>query len=756
MKQQMRGTTLFALAISLAAVWGGGLVWAGDDEADLLVLSDRIYTAEESGPWVEAFAVKDGVFSYVGDLFGAIGQIGAQTVIVDATGFMVTPGMPDSHCHYLWIGAMTAMMPWNMFNTESVDDVLAVVKKQAKTSAALPFVGGIGWRDDYIPGGKPTKEMLDPAEAKRPVLLMSFSGQSGWANSVATALMASRNPAAFAELVPDYRAPGEPTGFFRRFHTFNAFDFFTAEEMAGAERPMLTAMRRAVNEALSLGVTSLNDVQLYKAFYPTLLKFKARGGLKYVRGRASYYVGPGMLADPAQLGLDLAWWRSKAASEENDDHLRVGDSCKLYIDGVAANRTAFLFEPYRDDPTTSGEPDWSQEAFDGIIEMLDAKGLQACTHACGDAGANRVVNSYERAALVNPAWDRRHRVDHCEMPIPSDQARMAACGILAVMNPTHFFGDPARESLIGLERCQSIMPWRDMLDRGIHMSYSSDWCAGPANPAYGLLVAATRLNYNFDISWGPEQAVSLEEALHAYTAEAAYAMKMESMIGSISVGKKADFVIFSDDLTDLLTYLNILIQKSEMGTGLDDLVLATFTDGRVAYSSPRWTLLEVNRASIQLYFDRQGRDALAVTGTLKWPDGQAFEGTSVKVSLGDYVLDLTLDARGRARIGKNSLFSVGAVANSKLGTRRFSLSLRYAELANTLATDGLTGDETIRLPGDPLTLPMVVVIDGELQATMIDLKYRSRQGSSGFASGKGRPAAEQAQTLLDRFMWSTL
>lgn len=712
-----------------------------DGGADLLVLSELIYTAELADPWVEAFTVKDGVFTYVGDLYGALDYIGSSTVIIDATDYMVTPGFVDNHCHYLWIGALVSMMPWNLINCNSVDEVKAVVKKTAGSNPALPFVGGIGWRNDYIPGGKPDKTMLDDVVSNRPVLLMSYGGQSGWANSYAVDLMYSRDPDEFNELSPELDDSGEPTGFFKRFHCFNPFKFFKEEEMALAERPMISAMWHSVNEALSLGITSVNDVQLYRDFYKYLSKFKEQGGLSSLRARVSYYVGPGMFQNSEKLQEDLIWWTGLSTEPYSDDHLKLGDSVKLYIDGVDPNHTAFMFEPYTDDPSTVGVPDWTQEQFDTVINLLDSMRLQACTHACGDAGINRVINSYESVIQSNPEWDRRHRIEHCPLPIAADRTRMASLGIVAAMQATHFAGGPS-DIYIG-DRVQSLMPWRSMIDAGIDVCFGSDWCAGPANPAYGLLVSATRLNYKLETDWGPEEAITFEEGLYLYTAKSAYALKMEDIIGSIKAGKKADFVIFAEDLTDILTYRNILIQKSEMGSGLDDLVLATFTDGNIAYCKTGWTMLDVRKAKVRFNFvvGKELTDSLSVTGTLEWPDDLPLTDAEVSVSVGGVQYDFILDKKGRGWIDRNTTIKISRSNGilRSLGLRRFKLNVKKASLFDGFKSYGFIKSTTIKKPGEVFSVPVIFIIDQELQATMVDFTYTVREEKSGSAKGKSRP-----------------
>lgn len=755
--QFVRPPSFFLLATILllgAPSRGGGHPSQNrDDEgADLVVVSDKIFTSEAAAPWVEAFAVENGEFTYVGDALGALEHLGSATVFIDATGEMVVPGFIDNHCHYLWIGALTSMMPWNLLNCEDVESVKTIVRRTARENPDLPFVGGIGWRLDYIPGGAPTKEDLDEAVADRPVLLMSYGGQSGWANTKAVTLMESMAPEAFEELSPQRDDDGEATGFFRRFHCFDPFQFFTKEEMSTAERPMIGAMWRSVNEALSLGITTINDVQIYKGFYPYLKKFKDQGGLRHLRARGSMYVGPGMFDDVDELKADLAWWISLSRDGESDAHLKLGDSIKLYIDGVGDNHTAFLFEPYSDDPTTVGQPDWSQEDFNAVIALIDSLGLQACTHACGDAGANRVINAYENAATINPFWDRRHRIEHCELTAATDQARMAALGVLAAMQPTHYFFSPTRAATLGPERMKRIMPWRTLIDDGVHLSFGSDWCAGPGNPAYGLFVAATRLNSEFEAQTAPDETVSFEEAIHAYTLESAHALKMDEEIGSIKVGKQADFVIFDEDLTNVTTYRHILSQR-EMGSGLDNLVLATFVDGEIAYCKTDWTMPEAGKASVKFSFRKIDADHLTINGTLAWPDFSTVAGADVRLTVGDLVWSFIMDDKGRGTStdgGAALTMTPGrSLTETILGYHRFKLKVKRAPLFDGLKTYGFVNDALIKRPGESRTVPMVFAIEGELRAAMIDFVYTARPEARGSGKGQGRPFT--LPTLLDTF-----
>ena len=577
-------------------VFGGALFWGfeqlsaavtrdGSNPADLVVLDADIFTSDAENPRAGAVAVKDERFCYVGDEEGVADYVGPETRVINAGGKMLTPGFIDNHCHVLWMGAMQALMT-SVYGLNSLEEVKAAVNEYAAANPENPFVIGIGWRYDYIPGGLPDLALADSIIADRPLFMWSYDGHTGWVNSMALERMQSRNPEAFAELTPELdEATGEPTGVLLHFYAFSPLDYFSEDEIApDVEQKMFDAITATLDEGLKCGVTSFHDVQIYDSFVPMLLKFKQQGGLDRARARGSYYIGHYALEDEAGLRQELEGF-IRLGEEQSDDHLRLGDSVKLYIEGVCQNHTALLFEPYSDEPDNYGHALWTQQDFDRVIEIVDGMRLQACTHGTGDAGINRVINAYESARRTNAAWDSRHRVDHCEMPIPADQRRMAELGLHAAMQPCHFFGDATGEAVFGPERLQRFMPWRSLQEAGVRVSFGSDWCAGPINPIYGMLIAGTRMNYKGSTDWGPDQAVRIEDALRHYTIHSAEALKMEDDIGSIEVGKYADFAIFSINLLGITSWWFLLTHKLELGA-LDDFVEMTVVGGRTVYEKP--------------------------------------------------------------------------------------------------------------------------------------------------------------------------
>ena len=224
---------------------------------------------------------------------------------------------------------------------------------------------------------------------------------------------------------------------------------------------------------------------------------------------------------------------------------------------------------------------WTQEEFNQVIEIIDKMGLQACTHSCGDAGIRRIIDSYERAQNVNGARDARHRSEHCPIPPPEDQKRMAELGVYAVMQPAHFAGGDA-EPIMGKEAVQHLMPWKTMENAGVEISFGSDWCAGPINPVYGIIIAATRLNYEGEADWGPDEKITTESAIEHWTMGSAKALKMEKDIGSIEVGKYGDFALFNENLLEVGSDWFLLTHNTQLGS-LDNFVDLTVVGGEVVY-----------------------------------------------------------------------------------------------------------------------------------------------------------------------------
>lgn len=557
----------------------------GSNPADLVLVDGNILTCESQGSRAEAFAVRDSRFIYVGDDTGIADFIGPGTEIVDARDRMVTPGFIDSHCHILWVGSLEPLLSQELYLCKSFDQVREAVLAHASANPGLPFVYSMGWNHDLVPGGVPHKDILDEVISDRPVVLWSSCAHCGWANSVMVRLMQERNPRMFEQLLPVRDERGEPTGEFETFWFFEPLHFFSPEEMGGElEERMLAGMTNAIDQALSFGVTTYDDVMVHRSFIPMIHKFKERGGFGRSRVRGTFYINHHMPGDMEELRSFLASW--KELDKESDEHLFLGRSVKMGTDGVSANHTAYMLQPYSDRPDYRSEPSWKFEDYQAVVELAHGMGLQIATHACGDAAIRDAVNGYEKMAPDGGRLSIPHRVDHCVLPTAEDQARMARLGVSAAMQPAHFWFTENSERAQGPERMARVMPFRSMREAGVRVSFGSDWCAGPINPAYGLFLAATRLNFRGKAEWGPREKISVEEGIYNWTLNSARDLMLEKDLGSIEVGKFADFVVFNTNPLKLPTTWFMLTHKLDLG-GMDDFVDLTYVGGERVYEKTK-------------------------------------------------------------------------------------------------------------------------------------------------------------------------
>ena len=550
--------------------------------ADTVINNALIFTSAKHDANASALAVRDGLIVYVGTEKKAKSFVGTHTQVIDAKNSLITPGFIDAHTHAVWLGMLSPVMTL-VYDAKNLDEMKSLVRNFAEQKPELPFVLAIGWKYDYIPGGIPTLAMADEILADRALILWSHDGHTGWVNSMALKRMQEKNPKAFAYLTPDYGSDQKPTGIFRHFYTINPMDFYSIEEMGGESilEKMAVGLKAKLDEGLAVGVTSHHDVMIHRSTFELLKEMDRKNAFRDARVRASYFINHHLFEDdPAALLESLKDWRRFAGN--STDHFVVGESVKLGIDGVGPNHTAFLDEPYTDDPDSFGVASYTAEDFKWLATQIDAMHMQMCTHGVGDAGITRIIDGYAKARKANGHWDARHTIEHNSMVVDRDVRRMRELGIYASMQPTHYFGDKSIVQTLGEERFRHMHRIGTLQRAKVNLAFGTDFSIVPMNPVYGLIAATTRLNC---LGWPVTEAekkeiIRIDDAIRHYTIGSARALKMDDRIGSLEVGKRADFVLFS---------LGSVWPILETGFGnvdielLDSLVLATFVDGRIVY-----------------------------------------------------------------------------------------------------------------------------------------------------------------------------
>jgi predicted amidohydrolase YtcJ len=340
--------------------------------------------------------------------------------------------------------------------------------------------------------------------------------------------------------------------------------------VARAVPPLTPAQRRrgielALAEAAQLGVTSLQDNSSWDDF---LLYRELRE-----QGRLTARITEWL---PFQAPLEQLL-EMRRQGGVRDRWLKTG-ALKGVTDGTLGSRTAAMLEPYADDRSTRGILRIPQEELRRMVIERDAAGFQIALHAIGDLANRAALDAFEAAQRANGRYDARHRIEHAQVVAPDDFARFAALGVVASMQPVHQSTDMRwAGQRLGPERSRGAYAWRTMLQQGVRLAFGTDYPVEPMDPRRGLYACATRELPEGGPAggWVPEEKISVEECIRAYTLGSAYAEFEEQNKGQITAGKYADIVVFAEDLTRI-TPRQILTTP----------VVLTLVGGRIVYQKP--------------------------------------------------------------------------------------------------------------------------------------------------------------------------
>ena len=553
----IRSRNLAALALLSAVV---APLWAQQQPADLVVTNGRIYTADGARPVVDAMAIRGGRVVFVGDRAGALALTGTNTRTLDLEGRTVIPGMTDAHAHVTGLGQ--SLLNVDLVGTTSYEQVIAKVVARARNAPKGEWIVGRGWdQNDWGDTRWPTHEALSRAVPDHPVYLERVDGHAGLVNALALQKMgvtkATANPSG-GSIERD--AQGNPAGVF----VDNAQELIGRAIPAQTRAQVKNAIKLAITEMHRWGLTGVHDAGA-SAQVLELYEELGREGALQIRLYA-------MISDDAPT--IEAWFRRGPQSGLYDGMLWVR-SVKLYQDGALGSRGAALLEPYSDNAATSGLLISAPAHIKDVAMRALRAGFQVNTHAIGDRGNRLVLDSYEAALKAVPTADHRFRVEHAQILNYDDIPRFAQLGVIPSMQASHQTSDMYwAANRLGENRLRGAYAWRSLLESGVVIPNGSDFPVEYVDPLISFKSAVSRQDARGWPAggWYPEQRMTRDEGLKSMTLWPAYAAFQENELGSLSAGKRADFVVLDQD-----------IMRAPDAVLQDARVVSTWVGGRVVY-----------------------------------------------------------------------------------------------------------------------------------------------------------------------------
>jgi predicted amidohydrolase YtcJ len=455
-----------------------------------------------------------------------------EAKILDGNGKLVVPGFIDGHVHFLTGGFRLASV--QLRDAKTKEEFVARISEFARTVPPGTWILGGDWDHQLWGGELPHRSWIDPVTPEHPVWVNRLDGHMALANSLALeAASIGRDTENVEGGAIEKDASGEPTGVLKD----NAMGLVDAVVPPPSEEMSLRALDAAVEYVAARGVTSVHHMGSFDEL-ALFRKARARGELK----------------TRIYAAVPLGEWerlRDLSASDGKGDRSLSWGVLKGFVDGSLGSHTAAFHAPYDDEAGDRGFFVNTEEDLYRWISGADSAGLHVAVHAIGDRANRTLLDIYERVARENGPRDRRFRIEHAQHLQPEDIPRFGSLGVIASMQPYHAIDDGRwAEKLIGL-RIRTTYAFRSLLDAKALLVFGSDWFVAPPTPLEGIYAAATRLTLDDGNpgGWVPEEKITVEEAMTAYTRSAARAAFAENELGMLKQGYLADFVILDRDIT---------------------------------------------------------------------------------------------------------------------------------------------------------------------------------------------------------------
>jgi predicted amidohydrolase YtcJ len=545
--------------------------------ADAIFINGNVYTGADLGfggkpahvyPRAQAIAVRDGRVVAVGSTREIEALKGGKTQVVDLGGRFVMPGFNDAHLH-LASGGFEHLNV-ELVGTKSLAEMQQRIADRVKTAAPGEWIRGAGWDESKWNVQKlPTRQDLDKVTAGHPAIFSRADGHMSVANTAAL------QQAGITKSTPnppggqiDRDANGEATGILRE----GAGGLVEQKEPAPLPSQRRTAAQLALRDAATWGVTSVQDNSSWEDFL-TYLDLENAGQLT---ARISEWLP---FTEPVRT-LEL-----HRAFHPHTDAMLHTTMLKAFMDGSLGSHTAALLQSYADEPKNSGLPQYDQAKLDDMARQRAAAGFQLGFHAIGDAAVEMALKAFAAAqtfaqqhASESPnakSGDFRNRVEHAQVTTPEQIKRFHDLGVIASMQPSHILTDMNWAiARLGTERAKTSYAWKQFLDNGVVLAFGTDYPVEPISPFRGLYAAITRKNEAGTKEYYPEEKISIDQAIAAYTTGSAYAEFMDKEKGRLAPGFLADFIMLDRDIT-----------KAAPADVLKTKVLRTVVGGKTVYEA---------------------------------------------------------------------------------------------------------------------------------------------------------------------------
>lgn len=547
--------------VAVLLLFGGGSLvsgCSGAEPADLIITGGRVWTGVPESPLAEAVALRGERIAAIGDRATIEGLAGPETRHVDASGGLVVPGFIDAHVHFLIGGFNLASV--QLRDAATPEEFTERIAAFAETVPSGTWITGGDWDHENWGGPLPDRDWIDAVTPEHPVWINRLDGHMALANSAALrAAGVEEFPGEVKGGEVVRTADGRLTGILKD----NAMALVEGARPAPSRDEEDRALEAAMAHVAEQGVTSVHNMGTWEELAVFRRGHQAGGLDTRIYSCTPIAVWERLRDEVAEVG-------------RGDEWLRIG-CLKGFVDGSLGSRTAAFLAPYEDaeSPDETGLYVNTPEDLLGWTSAADEAGLAVTIHAIGDRAIRDLLDIYERVTAENGPRDRRFRMEHVQHLHPDDVERFAEIGVIASMQPYHAIDDGRwAEEAIGPERARHTYAFRSLMEAGATVAFGSDWFVAPPTPLEGIYAAVTRrtLDGANPDGWVPDQKITVEQALTAYTRNAAYASFEEDLKGTLEPGKLADITVIDRDLFDT--------PPAELR---DASVIATIVGGRVVF-----------------------------------------------------------------------------------------------------------------------------------------------------------------------------